>query len=66
MLDNFYQGEGGLEVLSVQSVPINTNCCYIKLRGCVGRVTTCVCVGGDDASPSSVHSRGTRGAHARR
>lgn len=24
MLDNFYQGEGVLEVLSVQSVPVNT------------------------------------------
>ena len=44
MLDNFYQGEGVLEVCSVQSVPINTNCCYNKAkRGCVGRVTTCVC-----------------------
>lgn len=35
MLDNFYQGEGVLEVGSVQSVPINTNCCYSKAKEAV-------------------------------
>lgn len=49
MLDNFNQGEGVLEVLRRQSVPINTNGCYNKLKRLCRESCDMCLVGCDDS-----------------